>query len=92
MLSWLRRAHPETRSMPVVPGGRYERQLATLPAGVSAHGDTTVQVIVPHAPPMSQSEMNPATLRAGAWTGLVSVEQVVGERVDRGVLRAHAWR
>jgi predicted patatin/cPLA2 family phospholipase len=92
MLTWLRRAHPETRSMPVLPGGRYERQLATLPAGVSTHGDTQVQVIVPHAPPMSQSEMNPAVLRAGAWTGLVSVEQVVGERVDRGPLRAHAWR
>lgn len=92
MISWLRRAHPETRSMPVVPGGRYERQLATLPAGITAHGDAQVQVIVPHAPPMSQSEMNPAALRAGAWTGLTSVERVLGERVDRGVLAAHAWR
>ena len=47
MLSWLRRAHPETRSMPVVPGGRYERQLAALPAGITAYGDAQVQVIVP---------------------------------------------
>jgi predicted patatin/cPLA2 family phospholipase len=92
MLSWLRRAHPETRSMPVVPGGSYEHQLAALPAGITAHGDAQVQVIVPHAPPMSQSEMNPTALRAGAWTGLTSVERVVGERVDRGVLDAHAWR
>ncbi len=92
MLSWLRRAHPETRWMPVVPGGRYERQLAALPAGITAHGDAQVQVIVPHAAPMSQSEMNPSALRAGAWTGLTSVERVVGERVDRGVLDAHAWR
>jgi predicted patatin/cPLA2 family phospholipase len=92
MLSWLRRAHPETRSMPIVPGGRYERQLAALPAGVTAHGDAQVQVIVPHAPPMSQSEMNPPALRAGAWAGLTSIERVVGERVDRGVLDAHAWR
>jgi predicted patatin/cPLA2 family phospholipase len=91
MLSWLRRAHPETRSMPVVPGGRYERQLAALPAGVSAHGDAHVQVIVPPGPPMSQSEMNPSALRAGAWTGLTGVERVVGERVDRSVLDAHAW-
>jgi predicted patatin/cPLA2 family phospholipase len=91
MLSWLRRAHPETRSMPVVPGRRYERQLAALPAGLSAHGGAQVQVIVPHAAPMSQSEMNPSALRAGAWTGLTSVERVVGERVDRGVLHAHAW-
>jgi predicted patatin/cPLA2 family phospholipase len=90
MLSWLHRAHPETRSMPVVPSGRYERQLATLPAGTTAHGDVEVQVIVPQAPTMSQSEMNPAALRAGAWTGLTSVERVVGERVDRGVL--DAWR
>src|SRR5436189_132979 len=51
MLSWLHRAHPETRSMPVVPGGRYERQLAALPAGITVHGDAQVQVIVPHAPP-----------------------------------------
>ena len=78
--------------MPVVPGGRYERQLAALPGGITAHGDAQVQVIVPHAPPMSQSEMNPSALRAGAWTGLTSVERVVGERVDRGVLRAHAWQ
>jgi predicted patatin/cPLA2 family phospholipase len=92
MLSWLHRAHPETRSMPVVPGGRYERQLAALPAGITAHGEAQVQVIVPHSPPMSQSEMNPAALRAGAWTGLTSVERVVGERVDRGVLVAHTWR
>jgi predicted patatin/cPLA2 family phospholipase len=92
MLSWLRRAHPETRWMPVVPGGRYERQLAALPAGITARGDAQVQVIVPHGPPMSQSEMNPSTLRAGAWTGLTSVERVMGERVDRGVLDAHAWR
>jgi predicted patatin/cPLA2 family phospholipase len=92
MLGWLRRAHPETRSMPVVPRGRYERQLAALPAGISAHGDAQVQVIVPPGPPMSQSEMNPPALRAGAWTGLASVERVVGERVDRGVLAAHAWR
>jgi predicted patatin/cPLA2 family phospholipase len=92
MLAWLRRAHPETRSMPVVPGGRYERQLATLPAGVSTRDDAQVQVIVPHAAPMSQSEMNPAVLRAGAWTGLVSVEQVVGERVDRSALRPYGWR
>ena len=92
MLSWLRRAHPETRWMPVVPGGGYERQLAALPAGITVHGDAQVQVIVPHAPPMSQSEMNPSALRAGAWTGLTSVERVVGERVDRGVLDAHAWR
>ena len=41
---------PETRWMPVVPGGRYERQLAALPAGITAHGDAQVQVIVPHAP------------------------------------------
>jgi predicted patatin/cPLA2 family phospholipase len=92
MLSWLHRAHPETRSMPVVPSGRYERQLAALPAGITAHGDAQVQVIVPQTPPMSQSEMNPAALRAGAWTGLTSVERVVGEQVDRGVLDAHAWR
>ena len=59
MLGWLHHAHPETRSMPVVPGGRYERQLATLPAGITAHGDAQVQVIVPHALPMSQSEMQP---------------------------------
>jgi hypothetical protein len=77
--------------MPVVPGGRYERQLAALPAGVSAHGDAHVQVIVPPGPPMSQSEMNPSALRAGAWTGLTGVERVVGERVDRSVLDAHAW-
>jgi predicted patatin/cPLA2 family phospholipase len=92
MLSWLRRAHPETRSMPVVPGGRYERQLAALPAGITAHGDAQVQVIVPDAAPMSQSEMNPMALRAGAWTGLTAVERVVGERVGRDVLAAHAWR
>jgi predicted patatin/cPLA2 family phospholipase len=91
MLTWLRRAHPETRSMPVVPNGRYERLLATFPAGSTTHGDTQVQVIVPNAPPMSQSEMNPTALRAGAWTGLRSVERVVGERVDRDVLYAHAW-
>jgi predicted patatin/cPLA2 family phospholipase len=91
ILTWLRRAHPETRSMPVVPNGRYERQLATLPAGTTTHGDTQVQVIVPNAPPMSQSEMNPTALRAGAWTGLRSVERVVGERVHRDVLYAHAW-
>ena len=41
---------------------------------------------------MSQSKMNPAALRAGASTGLTSVERVVGERVNRGVLDAHAWR
>jgi hypothetical protein len=35
--------------------------------------------------------MNPSALRAGAWTGLISVERVVGERVDRSVLGAHAW-
>ena len=75
--SWLRRAHPETRWMPVVPGG------ATTPAGraarwVTAHGNAQVQVIVPHAPPMSQSEMNPSALRAGAWTGLTSVERWYG--------------
>ena len=92
MLSWLRRAHPETRWMPVVPGGRYERELAALPAGITAHGNAQVQVIVLHAPPMSQSETNPSALRAGAWTGLTSVERVAGERVDRGVLDAHAWR
>jgi predicted patatin/cPLA2 family phospholipase len=92
MLSWLRRAHPETRLMPVVPGGRYERQLATLPAGVTAHGDVQVQVIVPPAPPMSQSEMNRLSLRGGAWTGLTGVERVLGERVDRGALEAHGWR
>jgi predicted patatin/cPLA2 family phospholipase len=92
MLSWLHRAHPETRSMPVVPSRRYERQLAALPAGITAHGEAQVQVIVPDAPPMSQSEMDPAVLRAGAWTGLTSVERVMGERVDRGVLHAHAWR
>ena len=86
MLGWLHHAHPETRSMPVVPGGRYERQLATLPAGITAHGDAQVQVIVPHALPMSQSEMSPSALRAGAWTGLTSVERVVGERIDRRVL------
>jgi predicted patatin/cPLA2 family phospholipase len=90
MLRWMHRTHPETRSMPVMPGRRYERQLATLPAGVTAHGDAQVQVIVPEAPPMSQSEMDPAVLRAGAWTGLTSVERVMGERVDRDVL--HAWR
>jgi predicted patatin/cPLA2 family phospholipase len=92
MLSWLHRAHPETRSMPVVPGGRYERQLATLPGGVTTHGEVQVQVIVPDAPPMSQSEMDPAALRAGAWTGLTGVERVMGERVDRSVLHAHEWR
>jgi predicted acylesterase/phospholipase RssA len=92
VLGWLHHAHPETRTMPVVPGGRYERQLATLPAGITAHGDAQVQVIVPHTPPMSQSEMNPEALRTGAWTGLTSVERVVGERVDRGVLHAHGWR
>jgi predicted patatin/cPLA2 family phospholipase len=92
MLSWLRRAHPETRWMPVVPGGRYERQLAALPAGITTHGNAQVQVIVPHGAPMSQSEMNPSVLRAGAWTGLTGVERAVGERVDRGVLDAHAWR
>ena len=92
LLRCLRRAHPETRSMPVVPGGRYERQLAALPAGITAHGEARVQVIVPQAPPMSQSEMNPPALRAGAWTGLTSVERVVGERVDRGILDAHTWR
>lgn len=41
---------------------------------------------------MSQSEMNPVALRAGAWAGLTSVERVVGERVDRAVLDAHSWR
>jgi hypothetical protein len=41
---------------------------------------------------MSQSEMDPRVLRAGAWTGLTSIERAVGERVDRGVLHAHAWR
>jgi hypothetical protein len=41
---------------------------------------------------MSQSEMDPAALRAGAWTGLTSVERVMGERVERSVLHAHAWR
>jgi predicted patatin/cPLA2 family phospholipase len=92
MLSWLHRAHPETRSMPVMPGRRYERQLAALPGGITAHGEAQVQVIVPHAPPMSQSEMDPAALRAGAWSGLTSVERVMRERVDRGVLHAHAWR
>jgi predicted patatin/cPLA2 family phospholipase len=92
MISWLHRAHPETRSMPVAPSRRYERQLAALPAGVTAHGDAQVQVIVPDAPPMSQSEMNPAALRAGAWTGLTSVERAMGEQVDRSVLRAHAWQ
>jgi predicted patatin/cPLA2 family phospholipase len=92
MLSWLHRAHPETRSMPVVPGGSYERQLAALPAGITAHGETQVQVIVPLSPPMSQSEMNPVALRAGAWAGLTGVERVVGERVDRAVLDAHSWR
>ena len=92
MLSWLHRAHPETRSMPVVPARRYERQLAALPAGITSHGEAQVQVIVPDAPPMSQSEMDPATLRAGAWTGLTSVERVMGEHVDRDVLHAHAWR
>ena len=92
MLSWLRRAHPETRWMPVVPGERYQCQLPAPPAGITAHGDAQVQVIVLDAPPMSQTEMNPATLRAGAWTGLTSVERVMGERVDRGVLDAHPWR
>jgi len=92
MLSWLHRAHPETRSMPVVPARRYERQLAALPAGITSHGEAQVQVIVPDALPMSQSEMDPAALRAGAWTGLASVERVTGERVDRAVLRAHRWQ
>lgn len=92
MLSWLHRVHPETRSMPVVPSGRYERQLAALPGGITAHGEVQVQVIVPDAPPMSQSEMDPAVLRAGAWTGLTGVERVMGEQVDRSVLHAHAWR
>jgi hypothetical protein len=41
---------------------------------------------------MSQSEMNPAALRAGAWAGLHSVERAAGERVHRSVLDAHAWR
>ena len=49
MLRWLHRAHPETRSMPVAPGRRYERQLAALPAGITAHGEAQVQVIVPAA-------------------------------------------
>jgi hypothetical protein len=40
---------------------------------------------------MSQSEMNPLALRADAWTGLTSVERLVGERVDRRGLAAHAW-
>jgi len=90
VLSWLRRAHPETRSMPVVPGGSYERQLAALPAGLTTHRDAQVQVIVPHTAPMSQSEMSPIALRVGAWAGLTSVERAAGERVDRGVLAA--WR
>jgi predicted patatin/cPLA2 family phospholipase len=91
MLTWLRRAHPETRTMAVVPGGRYERQLAALPAGITAHGDAQVQVIVPDAPPMSQSEMSPRALRAGAWAGLRGVERVANELVDRRILAAHAW-
>jgi predicted acylesterase/phospholipase RssA len=33
-----------------------------------------------------------SALRAGPWTGLACVERVVGERVDRRVLDAHAWR
>jgi hypothetical protein len=36
--------------------------------------------------------MDPAVLRAGAWTGLTGVERVMGEQVDRDVLRAHHWR
>ena len=39
MLAWLRRAHPETRSMAVVPGGRYQRQLKALPAGTVRRGE-----------------------------------------------------
>jgi hypothetical protein len=77
--------------MAVVPGGRYERQLAALPAGITAHGDAQVQVIVPDAPPMSQSEMSPRALRAGAWAGLRGVERVANELVDRRILAAHAW-
>ena len=46
-----------------IDAGRTRRPLRTpaaaLPAGVTAHGDAQVQVIVPHAAPMSQSEMNP---------------------------------
>jgi predicted patatin/cPLA2 family phospholipase len=92
MLAWLRRAHPETRSMPVMPGDRYKRLLAELPAGVTARGDAVVQVLVPPGPAISQSEMNPATLRIGAWSGLATVEDAVEETVDRARLYAHGWQ
>jgi predicted patatin/cPLA2 family phospholipase len=92
MLAWLRRAHPETRSMPVVPRDRYERQLAALPAGVTSRGDAVVQVLVPAGPTISQSEMDPETLRAGAWMGLATVEDAANETIDRAVLHAHGWR
>jgi predicted patatin/cPLA2 family phospholipase len=92
MLAWLRRAHPETRSMPVMPGDRYQRQLAALPAGLTNRGDVLIQVLVPPPPGVSQSEMNPAVLRAGAWRGLAAVERAAGESVDRAALHAHGWR
>jgi predicted patatin/cPLA2 family phospholipase len=92
MLAWLRRAHPETRSMPVVPGERYARRLAALPAGLTRRADAVIQVLVPPGPAISQSELNPATLRAGAWTGLTSVEHAAGETVDRTAMYVHGWQ
>jgi predicted patatin/cPLA2 family phospholipase len=92
MLAWLRRVHPETRSMAVMRADRYERQLAALPAGVAKRGAAVIQVLVPPGPTISQSEMNPATLRPAAWTGLASVEAAAGETVDRTAMYAHGWQ
>jgi len=92
MLAWLRHAHPETRSMPVVPGDRYERRVAALPGGVTTRDDAVIEVLVPPGPTISQSEMNPETLRAGAWMGLATVEDAANETVDRAVLYAHGWQ
>jgi predicted patatin/cPLA2 family phospholipase len=92
MLAWLRRAHPETLSMPVVPGDRYEHLLASLPAGLTARGGAVIQVLAPPGPTISQSEMKPETLQAGAWMGLATVEDAANETVDRAVLYAHGWQ
>jgi hypothetical protein len=93
MLAWLRQAHPETRSMPVMPGDGYARRLAALPGGITMRDDdAVVQVLVPPGPTISQSEMNPETLRAGAWMGLATVEDAANETVDRAVLYAHGWQ
>jgi predicted patatin/cPLA2 family phospholipase len=92
ILAWLRRTHPETRSMPVMPSDRYERQIAALPHGVTERGDAVIQVLAPPGPAISQSEMDPERLRAGAWAGLATVEDAANETVDRAVLYAHGWR